>query len=364
MTFLTNKKVIFLTKTNWDYYLHPYRTLYAKELTNLGNDVFWINEPTKNPIKFLFCLFNEPRSKVRIFTPFLLTPTLLHLNWINSAILSLQLFWICGSLNSNKTILWSVYCSHYNFIKRYPKSFKIYWPGDLFDIQKERDIIKAYDLVMPLSEKSMEEVNEFYSGKTFLSTTGCDLELFDSALTKNNAKERSAETKQKTIGYVGNISAFRLDFELISELLSKCKSYDFVFAGPIETDSETQKWIGRINKMSNAKFIGEIPYKDVPNFIRNFDIGIIPYQLNSFNLGTNPNKFFEYSAMGVPCISTDIPSLRKFLPQISIVKSSNEWANLIEKAFETSGADRKELRALAKFYSPKESLERIDQLLS
>ena len=168
----------------------------------------------KIQLKFLFCLFNEPRSKVRIFTPFLLTPTLLHLNWINSAILSLQLFWICGSLNSNKTILWSVYCSHYNFVKRYPESFKIYWPGDLFDIQKERDIIKAYDLVMPLSEKSMEEVNEFYSGKTFLSTTGCDWELFDSALTKNNAKERSAETKQKTIGLCWKYFSLSLRFRI------------------------------------------------------------------------------------------------------------------------------------------------------
>ena len=249
-------------------------------------------------------------------------------------------------------------------IKRYPESFKIYWPGDLFDIQKEQDIIEAYDLVMPLSEKSIEEVNPFYSGKTFLSTTGCDWDLFDSALTEHNPPKLIAETKQKTVGYVGNISAFRLDFELISELLSKCEGFDFVFTGPIETDAETQKWIERIKEFSNARFVGEIPYQDVPNFIRNFDVGIIPYQLNLFNLGTNPNKFFEYSAMGVPCISTDIPSLRKFLPQISIGKTSSEWANLIEKVFETSGSDRKELRALAKFYSPKQSLERIDKLLS
>ena len=364
MTFLKNKKIVFLTKTNWDYYLHPYRTLYAKELANLANDVFWINEPTKNPIKFLFCLFSEPRSNVRIFTPFLLTPTLLHLNWINSAILSLQLFWICGSLNSNKTVLWSVYCSHYNFIKRYPKSFKIYWPGDLFEIQKEQKIIKVYDLIMPLSENSIDEINEFYSGKTFLSTTGCEWDLFDSALTENNPKEFIAENKQKTIGYVGNISAFRLDFELISKLLCKFKGFDFVFAGPIETDAETQNWIGRIQEFSNAKFLGEIPYQNVPSLIQNFDVGIIPYQLNSFNLGTNPNKFFEYSAMGVPCISTDIPSLRKFLPQISIGHTSSKWGNLIEKALETSGAERKKLRALAKFYSPKQSLKRIDQLLS
>ena len=64
----------------------------------------------------------------------------------------------------------------------------------------------------------------------------------------------------------------------------------------------------KIKEYKNAKFVGEVDYKDVPNLIRNFDIGIIPYKLNSFNLGTNPNKFFEYSAIGVPCISTDIPS--------------------------------------------------------
>ena len=217
---------------------------------------------------------------------------------------------------------------------------------------------------MPLSEKSIDEVNEFYPGKTFLSTTGCDWELFDSALTKYNTKELITETKRKTIGYVGNISAFRLDFELISELLCKCKGFDFVFAGPVETDVETQNWIGRIKEASNAKLEGEIPYKYVPNLIRNFDVGIIPYQLNSFNLGTNPNKFFEYSAMGIPCISTDIPSLRKFLPQISIGNTSDEWAKLIDKTLEISEAERKELRALSEFYSPKESLERIDQLLS
>ena len=42
---------------------------------------------------------------------------------------------------------------------------------------------------MPLSEKSIDEVNEFYSGKTILSTTGCDWELFNSVLLENNSKE-------------------------------------------------------------------------------------------------------------------------------------------------------------------------------
>ena len=145
---------------------------------------------------------------------------------------------------------------------------------------------------MPLSEKSIDEVNEFYPGKTILSTTGCDWELFNSVLLENNSKEPIAKTKHKIIGYVGNISAFRLDLEFISELLCKCKGYKFVFAGPIETDLETQKWIDIIKKSSNLEFVGELDYQNVPKLIRTFDVGIIPYQLNSFNLGTNPNKFF------------------------------------------------------------------------
>jgi glycosyltransferase involved in cell wall biosynthesis len=364
LTFLTNKKIIFLTKTNWDYYLHPYRTLYAKELANLGNNVFWINEPTKNPFKFLLFLFiNQYKNNVRIFTPFLLTPTLLQLNWVNSAILSLQLFWICGKLNSDETILWSVYCSHYHFIRRYGKAYKIYWPGDLFEIQKEQETIKAYDLVMPLCEESVKEVNEFYSGKTFLSTTGCDWELFDSAYEERNAKEFLSENNRRIVGYVGNISAFRLDFELISEIVCKCKDLDFVFAGPVEKDRETQDWIMRLNLFKNIKFTGEIDYQDVPKLIDSFTVGIIPYKLNSFNLGTNPNKFFEYSAMAVPCVSTEIPSLRKFLPYIRISNNSDSLHKHICEAINDGKENSKKLRSIAFNSSPASSLKRIEMTI-
>ena len=234
----------------------------------------------------------------------------------------------------------------------------------MFDTQKEKAIVTNYDFLMPLSEKSIEEINHFFLGNTFVSTTGCDWGLFDAVYKKNSLTKKINKKKRKVIGYVGNISAFRLNFELINQVSIECKNFDLIFAGPVEEDELTQKWVKKINALTNVNFIGEVKYANVPDLISSFNIGIIPYKLNQFNLGTNPNKFFEYSAMGVPCISTDIPSLRKFLPQISIVQTSNEWAKMIDKALEISDANRKELRALAKFYSPKESLERIDKLIA
>ena len=265
--------------------------------------------------------------------------------------------------NSSNVILWSVYCSHYNVIKKYTKSFKIYWPGDFFDTQKERNIIKAYDFVMPLCEKSINEIKEFYSGKFLLSTTGCDWELFNSAYANLQSRELLKSNRKKRIGYVGNISAFRLDFELIAELGNRFKNFDFIFAGPIEKDDKTQEQIKRIECLPNINFIGEIQYQSVPDLIYTFDIGIIPYLLNSFNLGTNPNKFFEYSAMGIPSISTNIPSLRKFLPKIKIAHSLSEWIESFKCLTDISDSCKSELRKLAKFHSPKESLKRIESYL-
>ena len=311
----------------------------------------------------MFLFTNQHKNNVRVFTPLLLTPTLLNLNPFNSALLSVQLFWLCGKLNSDETILWSVYCSHYHFIRRYGKAYKIYWPGDLFEIQKEQETIKAYDLVMPLCEESVKEVNKFHSGKILLSTTGCDWELFNSAYEDLTAKKLLSENHRSIVGYVGNISAFRLDFDLISEIVSKCKDLDFVFAGPVENDLQTQDWVKRLKLINNIQFLDEIFYQDVPKLIYSFSVGIIPYKLNSFNLGTNPNKFFEYSAMAIPCVSTEIPSLRKYLPYIRISNNPDSWQKLIIEAINDGKENSKELRSIAFNSSPASSLNNIEKTI-
>ena len=362
--FFRDKKIVFLTKTSWDYYLHPYRTLYAKELARSGCDVFWINEPIKNPFRFIrqFFLTGWFENKVRVFTPLLFTPTLHNLNSLNAWVLRIQLFIFCGTLNSLDTVLWSVYCHHEKIVKHYPKAYKIYWPGDLFDLNNEREILPFYALIMPLTEESISHLKEFYCGKSFLSTTGCDWELFDQEF-QRSFKKNNKGGNNPIVGYIGNISSFRLDFEILKELVSNSKEWEFTFYGPIEQDSETLNSVDELSCFENCKFAGELSYDQVPAAIASFSAGIIPYKLNEFNLGTNPNKFFEYSAMGVPCISSRIPSLQKFSDFIVFADSAKDWIHEIEKSIHSCNVNVIDLRKIAYSHSPQESLKRLEETI-
>lgn len=326
--------------------------------------MFWINEPTKHPIKFISQFFSTERlnNSVKVFTPLLLAPTLHNLNSFNAWILQIQLFILFGTLNSQDVVLWSVYCHHEKIVKHYPKAYKIYWPGDIFDLHSERKVLSLYDLVMPLTEESISHLKDIYYGKSFLSTTGCDWKLFDQEFQKST-KTNNNEGNNPIAGYIGNISAFRLDFEILNELVSNLKNWYFTFYGPIEQDKNTLKWVEELSSFKNCHFAGELNYEQVPSAIASFTVGMIPYKLNNFNLGTNPNKFFEYSGMGVPCISSRIPSLKKFSDFIVFADSAKEWSHGIEKSIHSFKVNIGELRKVAYSHSPKESLKRLEQTI-
>jgi glycosyltransferase involved in cell wall biosynthesis len=297
-----------------------------------------------------------------VFTPLLFSPTLHNLSSLNAWMLRIQLFILCGTLNSKNVVLWSVYCEHHRIVRHYPDAFSIYWPGDLFDLNNERKILDSYDLIMPLTEESILKLKEFYSGKSFLSTTGCDWELFDREFQKSI--ETNYVTKNKpVIGYVGNISSFRLEFDILGELISTSINWDFKFFGPIEQDQKTLEWVEKLSSFKNCIFAGEVKYDQVPRAITSFAVGIIPYKLNKFNLGTNPNKFFEYAAMGVPCISSRVPSLEKFSDFILFADSVREWRNLIEQSILSNKVNSDDLRKIAYLHSPKESLKRLEETI-
>ena len=109
----------------------------------------------------------------------------------------------------------------------------------------------------------------------------------------------------------------------------------------------------------SIKLLGEILYEEVPQVISRFDVGIIPYLLNEFNLGTNPNKFYEYSAMGVPCVSTNLPSLTKFSPYIRIGQDLESWISLIKETLVRNEEKVAELRKISFNASPQVALLKI-----
>lgn len=71
--------------------------------------------------------------------------------------------------------------------------------------------------------------------------------------------------------------------------------------------------ISRRNLTMQVELHGKIPYTQVPAWIRSGRIGLVPLQPIAKFMKNIPTKMFEYWALGLPVIGSDLPPIRSFL---------------------------------------------------
>ena len=71
--------------------------------------------------------------------------------------------------------------------------------------------------------------------------------------------------------------------------------------------------ISRRNLTMQVELHGKIPYTQVPAWIRSGRIGLVPLQPIAKFMKNIPTKMFEYWALGLPVIASDLPPIRSFL---------------------------------------------------
>ena len=65
---------------------------------------------------------------------------------------------------------------------------------------------------------------------------------------------------------------------------------------------------------SRLRFVDRVPNREVPLWIRSFDIAVAPFPKSEhYSYYMSPLKLFEYMAGGVPILTTDLPSIREVL---------------------------------------------------
>ncbi len=119
------------------------------------------------------------------------------------------------------------------------------------------------------------------------------------------------------VGYFGHLYPGR-GIEIIHKLAEKRSDILFLVFGGQEEDILKYK---KANKLSNLKFMGHLPSKDVKFAMSIMDILLMPYQksvsvsLKSVNTASwmSPIKMFEYMSVGTPIISSDLEVLREVL---------------------------------------------------
>ena len=113
------------------------------------------------------------------------------------------------------------------------------------------------------------------------------------------------------IGFVGAISSYKLDFELIRSVALRHPEWHFVFIGP-QSEGEPSTDLSQLCGLGNVHWLGPKPYSQLPWFLAGFQCAWLPLQCNAYTRAMFPMKFFEYLFAGLPVVSTRIHALRSF----------------------------------------------------
>ncbi|MBX4189741.1 glycosyltransferase family 4 protein [Candidatus Parcubacteria bacterium] len=169
-------------------------------------------------------------------------------------------------------------------------------------------------MVVANSEGTKEGLLEHYSispSKIAVASNGVDLDFFNIAETKSEARAKlNIKTTNPIVAYVGRPESAGTQkglgtfLEAVSTLPGVAS---YVVGGAKESIQQYQE------KYQNVIFTSQVPYKEIPLYLRAIDVVVIPLPLNKHATTTSPIKLFEFMAAGKAIIASNLPSLRTFL---------------------------------------------------
>ncbi|MCT0230397.1 glycosyltransferase [Synechococcus sp. CS-1324] len=175
----------------------------------------------------------------------------------------------------------------------------------------EEQLCRAADLVFVTSPALLESRIQ-YNQNTHFFPNVADHSHFASALDPGLAiPDDLVAIPMPRIGFVGAISGYKLDLDLLAELADQTPEWSYVMIGPVgEGDPGTD--LSRLRCCRNVYWLGAKPYPILPAYMKGLDVGLLPLRFNRYTHSMFPMKFFEYLGAGLPVVASAIDSLRDY----------------------------------------------------
>lgn len=344
-----------LSSARWDNPFRGNRQQIMKVLSKEHNILFvhlslplsfwqWLREFLSNDSS-TFSL-KEVNSRVWLYTPpynFLpglrFKPLMALRDWLVAAMIRKSL----RKLGWRQYIVWTYYFGSSRIVTRLGGELSLYDCVDnhtgyaLFNQNlqssrriedREQDLMKAVDILINLSLPSHER-NRSTGPRAFHISTGVEFDLFNRGADNNLPLPHDLEAiPTPRAGFIGSISLYRFDPDLISYVARKLPRLSIVLIGRMEDIPA----IRSLASLPNVYLLGHKPYELLPDYLRGFNLCLGPYPLNPHTNSISPLKFLEYLAAGKPVVSTPIAELVSggFSDLISIAKNREEFVSLIQ----------------------------------
>jgi len=102
------------------------------------------------------------------------------------------------------------------------------------------------------------------------------------------------------IGFFGVIDE-RADLELLAAVARLRPQWSWVLIGPVVKIDPAE-----LPCLPNIHYLGQKPYRDLPAYVKGFDVCMMPFALNDATRFISPTKTLEYMAAQKPIVSTPV----------------------------------------------------------
>lgn len=212
------------------------------------------------------------------------------------------------------------------------------WPGvdAALAREMERELLEVAAGVIATSAR-LAETRRARRGETTILPHGVDVKHFARASDPVTTPRVGLKRGRPLLGYIGLVDE-RMDVDLVARAAKRRPDWDFVFVGP--TDRAPDRRFER----DNVRLLPAVPYAELPSVLAAFDVALLPYARNELTRSINPLKLREYLASGRPVVSTSLPEVRAYAPEVLLADDPEAFEAAVESAL-AGPRDRRAQRA-------------------
>ena len=211
-------------------------------------------------------------------------------------------------------------------------------------IAEDARLCRKADAVIVCS-KSLYESRKALSRDIHLIPNGVDAAHYRCVLDDHGPLPEACRNWPRPVfGYTGSIHADRVDVTLVEAMTVEMKSQNMpgtiVLIGPVMLPAHQRQ---RLEATGRVIFTGPMAYRDLPQYMRAFDVCIVPHCMTAFVESLNPIKLWEYLAAGKPIVSTDVAGFRDYPELVRTARTAEEFVAQCRAAI-AEGTEKSERR--------------------
>ncbi|WP_043365639.1 glycosyltransferase [Cupriavidus sp. WS] len=350
------KDIVLISTADWDNPFWTNKQHVAVELGKRGNRVLYIDSlglrrPSVSGQDFRRILIRlgrslkgvrQVRENIWVWSPIVIPfqgSSLVRL--INRLLLRVGLMACMTHLSMKRDILWAYNPMTCRLFQA--RSFKklIYHCVDEIKAQPgmpskeiemaERELTEMADICFVTAEHLLE-TRKMWNRNCHYFSNVADFNHFSQALEDSTEIPIDlVSIPSPRVGFIGAISGYKLDLEMICEMARTHPEWSIVLIGKVgEGDPWTDS--SALVECQNIHLLGARNYQLLPAYLKGLDVAILPSRRNEYTQGMFPMKFFEYLAAGKPVVSTRLHALAAYAGVASLADNSRAFIMEVERA--------------------------------